>query len=297
MKFFTKEVTIGLTGVVALIILYLGINFLKGMKFGANQDYYITFKNAKGLATSSAVFADGYQIGIVNDIQYNYDKPGTVIVKITVDDDVRIPAGTTASLSEGMLGGCTLNMTMGTNPKVHLEPGDTIVGSDNTGLMDQVASVMPQVNLVLQHVDSLITTLNLVASDPNIRQTLQNAESLTAKLDGTAEKLDGLMKNDVPQLLGTLNKVSTNAETITANFAQIDLKNTVNQVNKTIDDVQGLIDMMQDPNGNLGLLLKDTAVYHRLNETVGSANNLLIDLKENPGRYVHFSMFGKKEKK
>lgn len=297
MKFFTKEVCIGLTGVVALVILYLGINFLKGIKFGANQDYYITFKNAKGLATSSAVYADGYQIGIVNDIQYDYNKPGTVVVKITVDDDVRIPAGTTASLAEGMLGGCTLNLTMGTNPKVRIEAGDTIVGNDNSGLMDQVASVMPQVNTVLQHVDSLINTLNQVASDPNIRQTLQNAESLTAKLDGTADKLDGLMKNDVPQLIGTLNRVGTNAETLTSNLSQVDLKATVDHVNKTIDDVQDLIAMMQDPNGNLGLLLTDTAVYHRLNETVGSANNLLIDLKENPGRYVHFSMFGKKDKK
>lgn len=297
MKFFTKEVTIGLTGVIALVILYLGINFLKGMKFGANQDYYITFKNAKGLATSSAVYADGYQIGIVNDISYDYDKPGTVIVKITVDDDVRIPAGTSASLAEGMLGGCTLNLTMGTNPKVRIEPGDTIVGDDNSGLMDQIASVMPQVNTVLQHVDSLITTLNTVASDPNIQQTLQNAANLTAKLDGTAEKLDGLMKNDVPKLLTTFNKVGANAELLTSNLSELELKGTLEHVNKTIDDVQGLITLMQDPNGNLGLLLKDTAVYHRLNETVGSANNLLIDLKENPGRYVHFSMFGKKEKK
>lgn len=296
MKFFTKEVSIGLTGVVALVILYLGINFLKGMKIGANQDYYITFKNAKGLATSSAVYADGYQIGIVNEISYDYDKPGTVVVKITVDDDVRIPAGTSASLAEGMLGGCTLNLTMGTNPKERINPGDTIVGSDNSGLMDQVASVMPQVNVVLQHVDSLITTLNQVASDPNIRQTIQNAESLTAKLDGTADKLDGLMKNEVPSLLTTLNKVGNNAETLTANLAQVDLKATADHVNKTIDDVQELIKMIQDPNGNLGLLLNDTAVYHRLNETVGSANNLLIDLKEHPKRYVHFSMFGKKNK-
>lgn len=297
MKFFTKEVTIGLTGIVALIILYLGIAFLKGMKLNSNQEYYITFKNAKGLATSSAVYADGYQIGIVKDIAYDFDNPGTVIVKVTVDDDVRIPAGTKAALSEGMLGGCTLNLTMGTNPKESIAPGDTIVGDDNNGLMDQVAGVMPQVNTVLQHVDSLITTLNMVASDPNIRQTLQNAESLTSKLDGTADKLDGLMKNDVPQLIGTLNRVGNNAETLTNNLAQVDLKATVDHVNKTIDDVQELINMAQDPNGNLGLLLKDTAVYHRLNETVGSANNLLIDLKENPGRYVHFSMFGKKDKK
>lgn len=296
MKLFTKEVIIGLTGVVALIVLYLGINFLKGIKLTPSHEYYITFKNAKGLATSSAVFADGYQIGIVKHISYDFNNPGTVVVQITVDDDVRIPVGTTASLSEGMLGGCTLNMTMGTNPKEEIAIGDTIVGSDGSGLMDQIAGVMPQVNTVLQHVDSLITTLNRVAADPNIQRTLENAQQLTASLNQSSDQLNHLLKNDVPNVLATINRVGENAETLTANLNKIDLQPTITQVNQTIADVQELIRMMEDPNGNLGLLLTDTAVYTNLNNTINSANNLLIDLKANPKRYVHFSLIGRKEK-
>lgn len=303
MKFFTKEVKIGLTGVVALIVLYLGVSFLKGITFSASHNYYITFANAKGLATSSPVYADGYQIGIVRHISYDYDKPGEVLVEISVDDDVRMPVGTKASLSEGMLGGCTLNLKMGTNPKEVIANGDTIKGDDTDGLFGQMTKLLPEVNTVLQHVDSLINSLNTLASDPNLQQTLShieqltaNANLLTANLNSSSESLNHLLKNDVPQLMSTFDQAGKNVTQLTGNLAQLDMQHTLNKVNQTIEDVQELIKWMEDPNGNLGLLLKDTAVYHSLNSTIHNADELLIDLKNHPKRYVHFSVFGRKEK-
>lgn len=293
---YSKELKIGITGIVAVIILYLGVTFLKGMTvFGTSDKYYITFKNAKGLTNSSNVFADGYQIGIVSNIKYNYDKPGEVIIEISVDNDVRIPLGTTAQLAEGMLGGCTLNMTMGTNPKVHLEPGDTIMGSDGSGLMAQAEQMLPQVEKVMQHVDSLILTLNRVAGDPAIQQTLANAEALTANLDNSTKQLNILLDKQLPTMLKTFESVGKNAEVLTNNLAQLDMQQTLQQVNTTINDVQELVKMLESPDGNLGLLLGDTALYHNLNTTIGSANNLLLDLQAHPKRYVHFSVFGKKD--
>lgn len=296
MKFFTKPVKIGITGVVTLIVLYLGVTFLKGIQFTPSHNYFISFNNAKGLATSSPVYADGYQIGIVKNINYDFNKPGTVIVEVTVDDDVRIPLGTKASLAEGMLGGCTLNLTMGTNPKEIIEVGDTIIGSDDDGLLGQAAKMLPQVSQVIEHVDSLITTLNKVAGDPNIPQILDNAEQLTASLNSSTDQLNTLLKKDIPQMLTTFDAAGKNVERLTGNLADLELQQTLTHVNKTITDVQELIAMLEDPNGNLGLLLKDTAIYHNLNTTIGSANNLLIDLQQHPKRYVHFSLFGKKDK-
>lgn len=303
MKFFTKEVKIGLTGVAALAVLYLGVSFLKGISFSPSHTYYITFANAKGLATSSPVYADGYQIGIVRDIAYDYDKPGEVVVEISVDSDVRMPIGTKASLAEGMLGGCTLNLKMGTNPKEIIASGDTIKGDDSDGLFEQIANVMPEVSQVLQHVDSLILTLNTLAANPNLQQTLSNMEQLTANanvlaanLNTSSENLNKLLQNDVPRLVNTFDQAGKNVTQLTGNLAQLDMQQTLDKVNQTIGDVQELINLMQDPNGNIGLLLKDTAVYHNLNGTIQSANNLLIDLKEHPKRYVHFSVFGKKDK-
>ena len=303
MKFFTKEVKIGLTGVAALAVLYLGVSFLKGISFSPSHTYYITFANAKGLATSSPVYADGYQIGIVRDIAYDYDKPGEVVVEISVDSDVRMPIGTKASLAEGMLGGCTLNLKMGTNPKEIIASGDTIKGDDSDGLFEQIANVMPEVSQVLQHVDSLILTLNTLAANPNLQQTLSNMEQLTANanvlaanLNTSSENLNKLLQNDVPRLVNTFDQAGKNVTQLTGKLAQLDMQQTLDKVNQTIGDVQELINLMQDPNGNIGLLLKDTAVYHNLNGTIQSANNLLIDLKEHPKRYVHFSVFGKKDK-
>lgn len=296
MKYFTKEVKIGLAGVVALIVLYLGISFLKGVSFSPSNNYFITFRNAKGLAPSSPVYADGYQIGIVKNIKYDFNKPGQVIVEISVDDDVRVPIGSTAALSEGMLGGCTLNMTLGTNPKEVVAVGDTIIGSDGDGLLVKAAELMPQVSTVIEHVDSLITTLNQVVSDPNIPRVINNAELITANLNNGTNQLNTLLKKDLPNLITTFNQAGENVTALTGNLAQLDMQQTLNQVNKTIEDVQGLIKMMEDPNGNLGLLLKDTAVYQNLNNTINSANNLLLDLQAHPKRYVHFSLFGKKDK-
>ncbi len=296
MKFFTKEVKIGLTGVIALIVLYLGISYLKGVKFSPSHNYFISFTNAKGLAASSPVYADGFQIGIVRDITYDFNKPGEVIVEITVDDDVRMPVGTQASLAEGMLGGCTLNLTMGTNPKHVIAVGDTIKGKDDDGLMAQAAKMLPEVTVVLHHVDSLITTLNKVAGDPNITKVIGNTEQLTANLNNSAQHLNKLLGNDMPKLMKTFDEAGQNVNKLTGNLAELDMQLTLNKVNQTIDDVQGLIKLMEDPNGNLGLLLKDTAIYHNLNSTISSANNLLIDLQAHPKRYVHFSVFGKKDK-
>ena len=296
MKYFTKEVKIGLAGIIALIVLYFGISFLKGVSFSASHNYFIVFKNAKGLAPSSPVYADGYQIGIVRNIKYDFNKPGQVVVEISVDDDVRVPVGSVASLSEGMLGGCTLNMTLGTNPKEIIEAGDTIIGSDEGGLLAQAAGMLPQVSTVIEHVDSLITTLNKVVADPNIPQVISNAELITANLNNGTNQLNTLLKKDLPNLITTFSQAGENVSTLTDNLAQLDLQQTLGQVNRTIEDVQGLIRMMEDPNGNLGLLLSDTAIYQNLNNTINSANNLLLDLQAHPKRYVHFSLFGKKDK-
>lgn len=296
MKYFTKEVKIGLAGALSLVILYFGINFLKGMTLAATHNYYISFKNAKGLAKSSPVYADGYQIGIVKNVNYDFNKPGEVVVEISVDDDVRVPIGTEASLAEGMLGGCTLNLTMGTNPKVVIEPGDTLQGSESSGLMAQAEKMLPQVSTVIEHVDSLITTLNKVASDPNIGRALVNAEQITANLNTSTRQLNSLLRNELPHMMKTFDQAGQNVAQLTGNLAELDMQQTLGQVNQTIEDVQGLIKMLENPDGNLGLLLRDTAIYQNLNNTINSANNLLIDLQAHPKRYVHFSIFGKKDK-
>ena len=292
-----REVKIGLTGIVALVLLFFGMKFLKGVKlFDANDTYYIRFNDAKALSKSSTVYADGFNIGIVSNVSYDYNHPGNVIVAISVNKNVKIPHGTIAALDEAMLGGCTLNMTMGPNPADRYMPGDTIVGSAANGLMGAITGAMPQVEQVLAHVDSLIQTLNALAQNPNLAQTLQNAEQLTASLNESSKQLNTLLGKDIPQMATTFNKAGENVVTLTDNLAQLDLQATLGKVNTTMDNLQSTTDKLNSPDNNLGLLLNDTALYGNLNTTVNSATYLLQDLQANPQRYVHFSLIGKKAK-
>lgn len=292
-----REVKIGITGIVALVLLFFGMKFLKGVKlFDNSVSYYIAFKDAKALSKSSTVYADGFNIGIVSNVSYDYNHPGNVVVEISVNKNVKIPHGTIAALDEAMLGGCTLNMTMGPNPADRYMPGDTIIGATANGLMSAAADVMPKVEEVLAHVDSLIQTLNALAASPNIPQVLSNAEQITANLNQSSVQLNSLLKNDIPHLTSTLNKVGDNAVTLTDNLNALDLQGTLGKVNTTMNNVQAATDKLNSGEGSLGLLLNDTSLYGNLNTTVNSATNLLEDLKENPHRYVHFSLIGKKAK-
>ena len=292
------EVKIGITGVVALVALFLGINFLKGVNlFSSSEKYYISFSNTKGLTKSSAVYADGYKVGIVSNIDYDYNHPGEVVVEISTDKGLRIPKGSSAQLDEAVLGGCTLNMLLATNLREAYHPGDTIEGSDVSGLMAKVGGMVPQLEEVVAKVDTLVATLNRLLSDPNLPIIIQNAELITENLNKSTEQLNTLLRNDIPKMTGTFTKAGENVTVLTDKVNQLDLQATLNNVNQTISSVHDMMEQIQSPNGTLGKLMKDPSIYDNLNHTVQSADSLVNDLKAHPKRYVHFSVFGKKEGK
>ena len=296
LRIMKTEAKIGLTGVVAIVALYLGINFLKGIDiFSSSDTYYISFANTKGLAKSSAVYADGYKVGIVSDISYDFNRPGEVIVEISTDKGLRIPKGSTAQLDEAMLGGCTLNMLLATNLREAYHPGDTIRGSDVSGLMAKVGGMVPQLEEVVAKVDTLVATLNILVSNPNLPLIIQNAELITENLNRSTEQLNTLLRNDIPQMTGTFTKAGENVVTLTERINQLDLQATLDNVNRTIASVHDMLEQIQDPGGTLGKLMSDPSVYNNLNHTVQSTDSLLTDLKAHPKRYVHFSVFGRKK--
>lgn len=294
----SREAMIGFTGVIALVLLFFTIKFLQGVNLFTTQDtYYINFRNAKALAKSSPVYADGYNVGIVSDIRYDYDHPGTgVIVEIAVEDGMRIPHGTTAVLDEAMLGGCTLNLMMGNSPVERYAVGDTIPAADNNGLMAKAADMMPKLEQTLAKVDTLLTTLNTLASDPNLRKILANAEVLTASLDQSSRDLNKLLEKDVPAMTQTFNSAGKNVVALTDKLNRLDLEGTMAKVDGTMNNVNQMTQRLNATDNNVGLLLNDTTLYGNLNRTANSAAQLVEDLKAHPKRYVHFSIFGKKEK-
>lgn len=294
----SREAKIGVAGVIALVLLFFTIKFLQGVSLFSSSDVYvINFRNAKALAKSSPVYADGFQVGIVSDIRYDYEHPGHgVIVEISVDKGMRIPIDTKAVLDEAMLGGCTLNLMMGSSPVERYDVGDTIPSADNNGLMARAAELMPQLEQTIGKVDTLLVSLNALASDPNLTSTLANVNSLTANLDRSSEQLDLLLRRDVPALTKTFNTTGQHATALMDSLAALDLQATLATLDMTLREVQAAVAQLNRTDNNAGLLLHDAAIYENLTRTTEAAAALLEDLKANPKRYVHFSLFGKKQK-
>lgn len=302
----TREIKIALTAIAAGILLFVGINFLKGINiFESSNSYYVKFKDIKGLAVSNAVYANGYPVGIVRDINYNYSDNDGVIVRIELDQDMAVPKGTTAELEVALMGGVTMNLLLGANPTAVVAPFDTISGGLHQGAMEQASAMLPQVHQMLPKIDSILTNLNRLTATAELQQTIVNAAEITEHLKHTTARLDGLMAKDVPLMMAHLNRTAGNAATLSGNLAKVDVDGTMQNVNGALQDVRHMTgqltnvmsDMQQklnSKNNNLGAFLHDRALYDRLNQAVLNADSLLYDVRKAPKRYVHFSIFGRK---
>ena len=297
MKFFTKEVRIGIAAIIALCVLIYGINYLKGIHlFKPSSYFYVKFQNINGLTKSSPVYADGFRVGIVRELYYDYNHPGNVVAEIDVEPDLRIPKGSSAELAAEMLGGVRMNLLLANNPREKYQAGDTIPGGLNSGMLGQVGDLVPQLQKMLPKLDSIMASLNVLLADPAIPATLHNIENLTANLSATSGQLQTLMNNDIPQLTGKLNTIGDNFVTISGNLKEIDYAAAMQKVDSTLANVKMITDKLGSKDNTVGLLLNDPSLYNNLNATTANAASLLEDLRLHPKRYVHFSLFGKKDK-
>lgn len=297
MKYITKEVRIGIAGIAALCILVYGINYLKGIHmFKPSNYFYVQFQNINGLTKSSPVFADGFRVGIVRELYYDYNQAGKVVAEIDVDPELRIPKGSSAELTSDMLGGIKMTLLLANNPRERHEVGDTIPGRLNNGIMEQAAAMVPQIEKMLPKLDSILASLNAVLADPALPATLHNVRDLTASMAVTSRHLEMLMSKDIPQLTGKLNTIGDNFAQISNNLKDIDYAAAMQRVDSTLANVKMITDKLGRTDNTVGLLFNDPTLYNNLSATTANAASLLEDLKAHPKRYVHFSLFGKKDK-
>lgn len=297
MKYLTKEVKIGIAALVALFILIYGINYLKGIYlFKPTSYFYVKFDNINGLTKSSPVFADGYRVGIVRNLYYDYSTSRTVIAEIDVDPELRIPMGSVAELNVELMGAVKMNLLLANNPREKYHAGDTIPGNLNSSTMDRVTAMLPNVEKMLPKLDSILGSLNTLLADPAIPTTLHSMQRTMSDMEATSHQLKYLVKNDIPQLTQKLNTVGDNFIAISSNLKGIDYQSTFAKVDSTLTNVKMITDNLNRKDNTLGLLLNDPSLYYNLNKTTVNAASLLEDLKSNPKRYVHFSLFGKKNK-
>lgn len=300
MKYFTKEVKIAIVAIVGLLVLFLGMNFLKGLDlFSTDNRYYISFRDISGLSSSSPIYADGYKVGVVRGIVYDYSQSKDIIVEADINKDMRIPKGSSAEIVSDLMGNVKVNLLLASNPRERVNPGETIVGGINDGAMGQMKDLIPVVQDMLPKLDSILASVNLLLQDPAIANSLHNVETVTGNLTVSTRRLNtllGTLNRRMPGLLAKADGVMDNAQVVTSNLSKVDVEGTMSKVNATLDNVQAFTDQLNNNTGSLGLLMRDPNLYYNLNATVKSADSLLIDLKSHPKRYVHFSVFGRKDK-
>jgi len=300
MKFLSKEVKIAITAIVAIVFAYVGIVLLKGLDlFNNSNGYTVVMKDVTGISISSEVKVNGLKVGYVKDIRYN-ETAQNMHLQLSIDPAFKIPAGTTAFVSKEMLGASMLNLALGPATAPAMTAGDTIHGTAATDLMAAAADMLPQVQALLPKVDSILTSLKQLAADPALAASLHNIERTTASLSATTARLDRMMQTDVPQLMASARGTMQNAEQLTATLNRVDIEGIASQASQTMSNanqaVGKLNQALHSRDNSLGLLLNDNTLALHLDSTVVNASMLLEDLRLHPKRYVHFSVFGKKEK-
>ncbi len=314
-----NETKIGLLAIVGVALLVLGFNFLKGKSlFRKETHIYAVYQNVQGLAKSNSVIINGLQVGTIANLDGGKDMKA-IVVTVNLSKDVNIPSNSLAVINPNLLGNPVLEIQLGSS-STYLQSGDTLITSLSGGAFDEAMKLInPVLYEVRNAVKSLDSVLHIVTGvfDPgtknNIKEIVENLNKTTASFAVTAASLQQLMNaqngafahslENVNAFTGNLssnnqklNDILTNAQTATAKFASIDLKQTLDTLNAAVENFKKSSDKINSTDGSLGLLLNDKALYRNLESTTNKINILLDDIRVHPRRYVNVSVFGKKDK-
>ncbi len=299
MKYFTKEIQIALVAIVGVVVLFFGLQFLKGMSLFSDEDvYYASFDDISGLSASSAVFANGYQVGVVKGIEHDF-ATGNTVAALGLDKRMRVPKGTTAKIETDMLGNVKVSLVLAEDRSSAMAVGDTLTGGKDVGMLDKAAKMLPAIEGALPKLDSILDKLNTLLADPALANSLHNADKVTANLTVTTSQLNTLiagLNDKLPGMMDKADGILDDTGKLTHDLSELDVAATMARVDATLENVRQMTEKLNSDEGTLGLLMRDPSLYNNINSTVRSADSLMIDLREHPKRYVHFSIFGKKDK-
>ena len=316
----SNETKVGALTAIAITLLVLGFNFLKGKTFFKTGNYiYAKYSDTKGIMVSNPVFINGYQVGSVYEIENADQNLSVIMVSIKLKDNYNIAVNSVASIKENPLGASSMLIKLG-DAKQFLKTGDTILTASSAGLLGDVMSklgpVGDQIKTTVHSLDSVLKNINSIF-DPNTKNNLQqviaNINKTTASLVVSSASIQAMMNTQSGAITQSMNNVASftknlsdnnekvtkmlsNVEKTTDNFSKADISGTVDKLNTTIANLNSILEKVGSQEGSLGKLMNDKTLYNNLTNTVRSANILMDDLRVHPKRYVNISVFGKKDK-
>ncbi|MCX7986582.1 MAG: MlaD family protein [Bacteroidales bacterium] len=283
-------------------VLIWGINFLKGRNFfSRTHNYVVIYDDVSGLLESNGVYIKGYKVGNVHSISFSDSTLTSLRVILAIDKDVHIPLGTRARIYNlDLIGNKAVELIFSKSKVMH-KPNDTIIGEVEITIAKQLEPYKVQAYNLLNSLDSLTHAVMQIFDPPTtsrIRQTVKHIEAITAtvvdNLDNTSKSIENIrsftqnLKDNNARINATISQLNS----FSSNLSQLQLKQTLNELDTVLAQTQNLLITMQKGQGTFTKLLYSDSLYQNLQRTVLQLDSLLLDIKKQPRRYLHFSVFG-----
>lgn len=290
-KTLSKEVKIGAAFIIALFLLYFGINFLKGINiFKPANSYIVEFDNVTGLLIADPVTINGMKIGHVQSMELNPDNLNKVLVTLQMDKDFKINKGSKFILESGLLGGGTLIMEPDFKSTGYYAPGDTLTGTKKKGMTEIAEKLVPKLENMLPKLDSILSGVNNLVNDQSLSKTVSNAEEMTLQLGKSAKELNALLAQ-FNGTMPTLNRSFDNLAQMTDKMKDVDIKAMTENIDSTLLNLKEISDKINSKDNNIGLLFNDRKMYDSINSLLGNTSMLLQDMRKDPSKYINIKVF------
>lgn len=304
-KLAKKEISIGLAVIVAILILIFGIDFLKGINLFRPANFYLAYyTNVDGLEVSAPVKVNGFKVGQVREINFDYSKPGQSEVVLALNRNLRLPLDSKAVIKSSLMGEGYIEIEVGQSQEM-IPVGGDIPTMQGGGLLDGLSeTLMPKITRTLTVVDSLVMNLNEVVADPALKIAVGNLEGISQSVLEASHGLNSIMNRQVPVLMkgangivGNFGDVMQRVDTISGNLvlltdqlAKMPLTRTMEGIDKTVANLEVFSSQLKNQNSTLGMLMNDPELYNRLNNVAASVDSLIVDIKRNPKRYISIKL-------
>lgn len=304
-KLAKREISIGISVIVAILILIFGIDFLKGINLFRPANFYMAYyTNVDGLDISAPVKVNGYKVGQVREINFDYSKPGTSEVVLALNKNLHLPVDSRATIKSSLMGEAYIEIEVGTAPQF-IPVGGDVPTSQGGGILSGLSDeLVPKINRTLTVVDSLVVSLNTLAADPALKAAVGNLENISGNVLMASHGLDRVMNAQVPALLsgangvvGNINQVMFRVDTITGNLAMLTdqlnrmpLTQTMEGIHATVGNLENFSAQLKNQNSTLGKLMNDPELYNRISNVAASVDSLIVDIKRNPKRYISIKL-------
>ncbi|MDE6717848.1 MAG: MlaD family protein [Muribaculaceae bacterium] len=307
-KIFNKEFKIGVFVIIAIIILIFGIDYLKGINlFNPANFYYVTYDNVQGLEVAAPVTCNGYKVGQVREINFDYSNPGKIKVQLALNKDFKVPENSTALIASTLLSGSYIDIKMGNSHKtlgigsdIPSQASSDLMAALNDDIMPAVSKILPKIDSLMNNLNEITTNIAALSADPSLALSLRRIDGITDNvyaMTSDFRQVSTGLKGQLPLMMRNVGSITHGLDTVTANLGilscqlkSLPLNSTMENVNQITVNLEKFSQRLNDEKSSLGMLMNDPELYNRLTSVAENVDSLIVDIKKNPKRYISIKL-------